>query len=329
MEIKIIDNKSLCQSWNQFLFENNGSFLQSFEWGEFQKSLGKQIWRIQVREKEIVSGQTLVVEEVFPFKKKSCFYIPFGPVFKKELSPKEQKEIIAAILEKIQNIVQTERAVFLRIEPYTGLMLPDGLSVVIPGRRIQPQKTLILDLLQGEDEIFKDFSSKTRYNIRLAEKKGVRIEFSDQYNPAFYSLIEKTSKRDKFHSFNEEHYRKLFACASQNFKIRLCSAIYEDKVIASYILIIFGESAVCLHGASDWDYRALKAPNLAQWARIKTAKEMGAKKIDFWGIDEKKWPGITNFKKGFDGIKFVYPPTRDIIFQRKWYKFYNIARRVI
>ena len=62
-------------------------------------------------------------------------------------------------------------------------------------------------------------------------------------------------------------------------------------------MIIFGRDAICLHGASDWDYRALKATNLAQWARIKTAKAMGAKRIDFWGIDEKKWSGITAFKR--------------------------------
>ncbi|MBU1046084.1 peptidoglycan bridge formation glycyltransferase FemA/FemB family protein [Patescibacteria group bacterium] len=329
MEIKIINNEPLRREWNQFLFENNGSFLQSFEWGEFQQSLGKQIWRIQVREKEAVLGQMLLIKEIFPLKRKSCLYIPFGPVLKKDLLPEEQKEIIAVVLERIQNIVQEQGAIFLRIEPDAELILPDGRRAVIPNKRIQPQKTLILDLLQEEDEIFKNFSSKTRYNVGLAQRKGVKIKFEKQYREEFYHLIKGTSKRDGFTPFKEEHYKKLFEIANDDFKVKLCLADYRGKIIASYILILFNKTAIGLHGANDWQYRALKAVNLLQWERIKMVKKLGCEKFDFWGIDEKRWRGITDFKKGFGGTEFAYPPSRDIVFQKGWYKLYHIARRVI
>ncbi len=327
MEISFLDKKDK-KEWNQFLFENQGSFLQSFEWGEFQKSLLKKVWRIQAKRENQILAQVQFIKEIFPLKLKSHFYTPFGPCFKKDIPEKKEQEILSAILTKVNEIAKRERAVFLKVEPFSKFSIPKTFSLKISQKRIQPQQTLILDLTETEEGIFNNFSSKVRYNIRLAEKKRVKIELSDQYNPKFYSLIEKTSKRDKFSPFNEEHYKKLFSCASQDFKVKLCSAIYKDKIIASYVSIVFGRNAVCLHGASDWDYRALKAPNLAQWARIKIAKEMGAERIDFWGIDEKKWPGITAFKKGFGGEELKYPLARDIIFQKFWYKTYHFLRKL-
>ncbi|MBU3964605.1 peptidoglycan bridge formation glycyltransferase FemA/FemB family protein [Patescibacteria group bacterium] len=329
MEIRIINNEPLRREWNKFLFENNGSFLQSFEWGKFQQSLGKQIWRIQVIDRQIVLAQALLIEEAFPLRRKSCLYIPFGPIIRKKSLPEEQKEVIASILRQIQNIAQEQGAIFLKIEPHTELILPDGLNAVIPDKRIQPQKTLILDLLQEEDEIFKNFSSKTRYNVGLAQRKGVKIKFEEQYRKEFYHLIKGTSERDSFTPFKEEHYKKLFEISSDDFGVKLCLADYNNKIVASYILILFNKTAIGLHGANDWQYRSLKAANLLQWERIKMVKNLGYEKFDFWGIDEKKWQGITDFKKGFGGTGFEYPCSKDIVFQKAWYKLYSIARRVI
>jgi len=330
IEVNFIYDKESKKEWNQFLFENDGSFLQSFEWGEFQQALGKRIWRIKAREEGNVMGQSLVIEETFPLKQKTCFYIPFGPVLRQGLPADKQKEAVKAILGEIQNCaLSPRRAVFLKIEPHTELILPEGLTVSVPDRRIQPQKTLILDLLQEEDEIFRNFSSKNRYNIGLAQRKGVKIKFEGQYRKEFYHLMKKTSERDGFAPFKEEHYKKLFEITSDDFKVKLCLADYGDKIIASYVLILFGKTAIGLHGANDWQYRALKAANLLQWERIKLVKGLGCEKFDFWGIDEKKWQGITDFKKGFGGTELVHPPSKDIVFQKGWYKLYNIARRVI
>jgi len=326
MEINFL-GKNNKKNWNQFLLDNQGSFLQSFEWGEFQKSLSKKVWRIEAKQGNKILVQTQLIQESFPLCK-SHFYIPFGPCFRKGISVKKEQEVLSTILTKIGEIAKREKAVFLKIESLSKFSIPKIFLSKISQKRTQPQRTLVLDLSEEEESIFNNFSSKVRYNIRLAERKGVKIEFGDQYNPAFYSLIKKTSKRDNFFPFDEEHYKKLFACGNQDFNVKSCSAIYKDKIIASYILIVFGKEAICLHGASDWDYRALKAPNLAQWARIKIAKKMGARKIDFWGIDAKKWPGITAFKKGFGGEELQYPLSKDIIFQKFWYKAYHYSRKL-
>ena len=321
-------NKTGHQEWNKFLLENQGSFLQSFEWGEFQKKLSKKIWRIVVKRNNKTIAQAQIIRESFPFKIKNIFYIPFGPCLDKSLLAKEQKLVLEEFLKKIQEFSKKEKAIFLRVEPLTELILPSFLPYKISNKKNQPQKTLILDLRKTEEEIFGNFSQKVRYNIRLAQKKGVKIEVQDKYSSDFYSLIQKTSKRDNFLAFKEEHYKKLFSCSSSDLKVKLFLAKYENKVIASYILILFGKMAICLHGASDWNYRALKAPNLAQWERIRLAKEMGAEKIDFWGIDEKKWPGLTAFKKGFNGQELIYPLAKDIIFQKSWYNLYQVMRKL-
>jgi lipid II:glycine glycyltransferase (peptidoglycan interpeptide bridge formation enzyme) len=329
MEIQFLNDKSQCHDWNYFLFENNGSFLQSFEWGEFEQSLGKSIWRIRIKEGERIFAQALILKETFPLKKKTCFYIPFGPVLGSELALDEQQNIIGIILDQFKIIAQKEESVFLRIEPDRELIFPKNSLIAISNKRVQPQKTLILDVLQSEQEIFESFSSKTRYNIRLAEKKGVRIKFEDKYRNEFYQLIKGTSKRDNFTPFKEEHYRKLFNVSSDDLKVKMCLAEYENKIIASYILILFNKTATGLHGANDWQYRALKSANFLQWERIKLVKNLGYEKFDFWGVDDNKWKGITDFKRGFGGKEIIYPQSKDIIFQKGWYKLYNVARRII
>jgi lipid II:glycine glycyltransferase (peptidoglycan interpeptide bridge formation enzyme) len=329
MGIQFINEESERQSWNRFLFENNGSFLQSFEWGEFERSLGKNIWRIRLEQGGKIFAQLLIIEETFPLKKKTCFYAPFGPTLNSELTAQEQQEVIGVILHQIKIIAKKQESVFLRIESSAEIVFPKGTAIDAPEKRIQPQKTLILDLLQSEQEIFENFSSKTRYNIRLAEKKGVQIKFENQYKEEFYQLIKGTSKRDNFVPFKEEHYRKLFNISSDDFGVKLCLAEYEGKIIASYILILFNKTATGLHGANDWQYRALKPANLLQWERIKLVKSLGYEKFDFWGVDDKKWKGISDFKRGFGGKELVYPSTKDIVFQKGWYKLYNIARKII
>lgn len=316
MKIKFSENS---QKWNKFLFENKGSFLQSLEWGEFQKSLEKKVWRLEAREGGEVLAQAQVIKESFPFSK-SHLYIPFGPCFKREDS-------LEVIFKEIQKLAKEENAVFLRIEPFSQFSMSGGFLSKNIDKRIQPKKTLILNLQKDEQEIFKDFSSGTRYNIRLSKKRGVKIRFQDEYIPEFYQLIKKAAVRDNFKPFNEKHYISLFKVQNNDFKVKMCLADHEGKIIGAYILVLFGNTVFALHGATDWEYRALKASNLSQWERIKLAKSMGYEKFDFWGIDEKKWPGITAFKKGFNGQSLQYPMSIDIIFQKFWYKIYHTLKK--
>ncbi|KPJ56252.1 hypothetical protein AMJ49_05340 [Parcubacteria bacterium DG_74_2] len=329
------------EKWDCFLSENKGSFLQGFEWGEFQKRLSKKIWRFEIREKNKTIAEAQIIKENFPLNK-SCLYIPFGPCFDGKLLLKGRKEVLNLILKELGKIAKKENAIFLKVEPISPL--PKNPVEVTPQKRIQPQKTLILNLRKTEKEIFSSFHPKTRYNIKLSERKGARViscqlspkqsdETSDatgqavvsclSYFDSFYKLIQKTAKRDKFKPYSKEYYRKFLEITNAE----LFLAVFENKIIAGNIVVFFGEGATYLHGASDYKFRRLMAPHLLQWKQICEAKEKGCQEYDFWGIDKKNWVGLTRFKRSFRGEDLEYPKGKDFIFSNFWYKTYILSRK--
>jgi lipid II:glycine glycyltransferase (peptidoglycan interpeptide bridge formation enzyme) len=318
------------EEWNNFLIENDGSFLQSFEWGEFQKSLQKKIWRFEIKEKEKKLAEAQVIKEAFSFGK-SLFYIPYGPCFQEGLFLKEKKEVLYFILKELKKLAKKEKTIFLKVESVSPLpKISEGVKSL---KRFQPPKTLILKLKdKSEEDLFIHFHPKTRYNIRLAEKKGVRVIttnnqqlLTNNYFDGFYKLIQKTAKRKKIKPYSKNYYRKLLEIMSAE----LFLACFKEKIIAANIVIFFGGGATYLHGASNYRYRKLMAPHLLQWSQIKEAKNKGCEIYDFWGIDEEKWPGLTRFKKGFGGEELQYPEGEDFVFSNFWYKTYKILRRIL
>ena len=164
---------------------------------------------------------------------------------------------------------------------------------------------------------------KTRYNIKIAEKHRIKIDQGKEYFEDFWELMKKTSKRDQFVSHPKEYYLKM-----SDF-MEIMVAKYEDKVIAANLTVFFGDWCVYLHGASDYNFRDKMAPYLLQWETIKKAKKQGKKHYDFWGVDEKKWPGVTRFKTGFSPkTGFAeYAGAWDEAYASLWYGLYKLIKR--
>lgn len=191
---------------------------------------------------------------------------------------------------------------------------------------VQPSQTPVLNLSKSEEEILTEMHYKTRYNIRLAERRGIKIR---QGQPAeiekFLNLLKQTAKRDKFRPHPDNYYCQLIKIDIA----KLYLAEYQNKVLAANIIIFFGDTVTYLHGASDNKYKSLMAPHLLQWAAIKEAKRLGYLYYDFWGINEKKWPGVTRFKRGFGGKEINYPGTFDVIFDNFWYRLYRLGKKFL
>src|SRR4030042_1489971 len=321
MELKKIEKKD---DWNAFVMENGGQFLQSFEWGNLYSP--DRILRLRVEKGGNKILQALITKE------KSVtfgnFYIPYGPIFNKEASLEEKKESFNFLLKKIKEMAAQEKIVFLRIESYDAVLEIKNLQYVISSRRIQPKETMILDIDRSENEIIMGFQKNNRYNIRLAEKKGVEIKMSDDYSSVFYKLIGETKERQGFISHIEEHYKKLFNIADDYFKVKLFLAEYEKKIILAKITISFGGRMTSLHPGSEYKFRATKAHNFAHWKALLFGRKVGCKIYDFWGLDEKKYPGVTGFKKSFGGQRITYPEGIDIIFKNNSYKAYILLRKL-
>jgi len=286
-------------SWNQFIKQNKGSFLQSSEWADFQERCGNKVLRFEA------GGLRAVL-----IKERFSYYIPYGPVFTGSLND---------LFNKLKG-----KCDFLRIEPY---------DKEIQGRasfkRTQPQKTLLLDLNESEQELLNSFQKTCRYNIGLAQRKGLKVAVKQEYDPVFYQLLKSTARRNDFKPFNEDHYKKLFLVKSKDFDVNMFLGKYQGKTIAAYIMVIFNNRATALHGSFDMKYKKLKPANLMVWERIRYAKQNGCSVFDFWGIDEKRWPGFTEFKKSFSGKERTYPKAVDIVFSPLKYKMYRILKKIL
>lgn len=309
--IEIKDQKA----WNDFVISNGDQFLQSWEWAEFQKELGRKVWRLGIKDGDNIIGQALLIKHKLPLGK-SYLYCPRGPIF----SSLSYKEALVLFFKKIKELARKENAIFLRIEPRDSKYQTADYKKV---NDVQPSQTLMLDLAYSKEKIFSQMYEKMRYNIRLAQRRGVKIEKSNDIN-VFLKLIHETAKREKFKPYSDHYYQTLLNRNDQF--VRLYAAQYKGTILAAHIVIFSGLTAAYVHGASSREYKEVMAPHLLHWHTIQSAQEQGYAQYDFWGIDEKKWPGVTRFKKSFGGRSITYPGTFDIPLSRVWYSLYRLGK---
>lgn len=299
------------ENWDKKTIELKGSILQSWAWGEFLRGLGKKIHR--------VSGegyQALLVETELPMGRK-YLYCPRGPLgnFDKTLA-------------EVLNLAGSDRStVFVRMEPAD---IPKGLQK--SDKDIQPTRNWVLDIAEKEEAILARMKPKHRYNINLAERKGVTVREGDEKDlVGAYRLLLETSNRNGFRLHPQQYYWQLFKHLYPG-NLKLMLAEYKGEIVAADFLTIFGISAVYLHGGSSQRYKEVMAPYLLHWRAIQASLKQGLEEYDFGGIapagDEKHaWAGITRFKKGFGGREVVFPGSFDFVLSPVWYNVYKQARK--
>jgi lipid II:glycine glycyltransferase (peptidoglycan interpeptide bridge formation enzyme) len=262
-------------------------------------------------------------------------YIPRGPIYYQEDISLEQKN---EFWDNIKTIANKYKAAFTLIEPaeLNPTQIWDTHTNISSTERL-PHQTQILNLEQDEEKLFQSIHSKMRYNIKLAERKGVIIkkiktddaQFETYFN-AFFELIQQTSIRGKFAIHNKAHYYHLLTHSLTTIQTSLIIAEYESTVLAANIILDTPNSRIYLHGASSNQYRNLMAPPLLQWESIKEAKKLGKKIYDFWGISttKKSWQGISRFKIQFGGKTINYPSSHIIIHNNIVFSLYSLFRKL-
>lgn len=279
------------EQWNKFVVDSgvDGGFLQSWQWGEFQESLGRKIFRIVAVDGGKIIGVALAVRQNLPLGQ-NYIYSPRGPL--------AGKDSAAEIIKAISKIAREERSLFVRLDPAWGddkVLADSGFKNI---GQVQPKKTLILDLAKSEAELLEQMKPKTRYNIKVANKHGVEIRNGGEGDfELFWELMAKTCRRDGIKCHAKGYYQKQLKIPG----FRLVLAWWQNRAIAGAIMSDFGTICTYVHGASDHDYRDKMAPYLLQWEMIRQAKQAGQSRYDFWGADESnpKWSGVTRFKLGF------------------------------
>ena len=175
---------------------------------------------------------------------------------------------------------------------------------------IQPPDTVIIDLQPSEDEILVVMHKKTRYNIKLAAKKGVEIYTGNADDlSAWYDLYKTTSERDKIAIHSLSYYQKVFTMAEQSQTapdVKIFLARHEEDLLAGIVVLIDGDRATYLYSASSNEKRNLMPAYALLWEAIKTAKNAGCRSYDLFGIPPVNDPahpmyGLYRFKTGFGG----------------------------
>jgi lipid II:glycine glycyltransferase (peptidoglycan interpeptide bridge formation enzyme) len=218
---KVLENQKY--EYNRFVTDSeSGSFLQSWEWGEWQSALGRTVYRFKILDAgEAQIGSIQLIKMPLPLGK-YYLYAPYGPVMGKnyELSPPAgglNYELLQQVLLPV-----FPAAVFIRLEP--KFLLPaTRYPLLTKSQNIQPAKTLIIDLSKTEEQLLAEMHHKTRYNIRLAEKHGVEIkdEFDISIGNGLFAkeavnLIVETSKRQGYKGYSAEYYQKMIDCLAMH-----------------------------------------------------------------------------------------------------------------
>ncbi len=245
-------------------------------------------------------------------------YVPKGPVL-----DYGDPNILAQMLAMLRAFAAECRVISLKIEP--ELVEPSDIATSLvefglrPASPVQMRSSIWVDLSATEDEILARQKQKTRYNTRLAERKGVIVEAARADDlEEWYEMYELTAKRDGFVIYRLEYYRRVLDILGESGLARLLLARHDGDLLAGIIVFRFGRLAQYMYGASSNEKRNLMAPYLLQWEGMRWAKHEGATIYDLWGIPDRLeetedlW-GVYRHKRGYGGEIVRYIGAFDIV----------------
>lgn len=310
----------------------DGGLLQSDEWAALQSVSGHTSLPFQGEGFEGAAFQ-------YPLPLFGNYlFISRGPVIDVARTNDE------ALKNEFVRIANESTSYWLRVEPQTTACLDylkrifGETKVVVAPRDINPRETFMVSLDGTIDDWFSRMKSKTRYNVRLAEKHGVSIRFSRTTEDIerFIELIYATTNRKAIAPHPKDYYRNFFTTLPEEM-CTIALAEHGGQVIAASLLVFFNETASYLHGGSADTKRELMAPFLLHLKAMEEAKRRGCTRYDFGGVrirskqgDDSSWDGITRFKQGFDpkAETLLFPGTYDIILSPVHYGLYRQVRRL-
>jgi len=247
------------------------------------------------------------------------------------------------MLTDLKEIGRKYKLVFIKLEPNVGWEFPisDPKSSIksklikllkqngaVQGKTLFTPTTFQIDLSPGEEELMKGFSSKTRYNIRLAERKGVMVkeDGSDKAFTKYLELTRETVGRQGFFAHTEKYHRLMWNILKKAGIAHLMVATYQGEIITTWILFVWKDFLYYPYGASTEKHKEVMANNLMMWEAIKFGKKLGLTTFDLWGREEGK--GFTKFKEGFSPKVIEFLGTWDLIINKPLYMIYKIAEYI-
>jgi len=349
LQIKEITQKEI---WEDFLLGcKEKTFLDSWNWGEFQKKMGEKIWRLGVFESLTSGVKPLIIALVIKIKAKrgSFLFVPHGPVIKNGRG--RVSSIFEILLEELKEIAKKENCSFIRIAPIwernqENIKIFQDLGFRQAPIHMHPEITWELDIKPSEQELLINMRKTTRYLIRQAQKnKALEIIQSNKIESLekFNQLYQETKDRHHFVPFSLNYLKNEFLSFVPDNEISILLGKYKSEIISSAMIIFWQGIGFYHQGASSQKYSKIPVSYLLQWEAIREAKKRGCKIYNFWGIaplfEETKsgnskfqipknhpWYGLTLFKMGLGGYKKEYVKTQDLALSSKYWLTYIIEK---
>lgn len=350
-------NKKIIKSakeWNDIIERFSGvHVLQTWEWGQIKSQFGWNPLYVAWYKSNSCIAASLILKKTKQIIKNgpgvSIFYAPRGP-----LLDWTDLELATQMINELEKILNQEKGLFLKIDPELpiGYGIPntaDELEIkngqkmrgLLQAKgwqfskdQIQFRNTVWIDLTLPENSLLSGMKQKTRYNIRLAERRGViirKIGPNDLKN--MYKMYTETSLRDGFIIRPWEYYHNVWNLFLNRKKADGLIAEVNGKAVAGLFIFYFAQKAWYLYGMSTEKHRDLMPNYLLQWQAIKLAKEKGCKTYDMWGApdyfnqDDPLW-GVFRFKQGFNGSVVRTIGAWDYIRTPFLYNLYNLAMKI-
>ena len=309
-----------------------GHPLQAYEWGEFRELTGVKVIRKGIFEREKLITPMQVTIHQLPKINWNIGYFPKGPM------PDENQ------LNVLKQIGEENQCLFIKIEPNVlrasasgaidKFLLDRGCK---KGRPMFTRYTFELNLKDSEEQLLKNMHPKTRYNINLAQRKGVKVIADNSQNSFKWFiklLFEETVKRQGFYSHSPDYFAKMWQILKPAGIAQILRAEYQGKILAAFMVFVFNNKIYYPYGASTREDKELMAPNLVMWETIRLGKKLNCESLDMWGALGPKpnpkdpWYGFHRFKQGYGANLVEFLGSYDFVLNPGLYKFYRVAEEL-
>lgn len=314
----------------------HGDLLQTTHWGKLKVSSGWRYYPLAVRNGGVLQGTALLLIKKLPYMPYTVAYSPRGPLF-------STGEALVQLWKAGSKLARTQGALVWKMDPplphtdrlWLELATQENLRHQDTGLDflgVQPRFVMTLDLRNSLDALLKKMKSKTRYNIRYAERKEVRVFMAKEKKQlgVFYTLLQETAKRDGFMIRPFSYFEEMWDHLVQHKLAQVFLTYQQGTPLGGAILFRLGKRAWYVYGASSNENRNLQGAHLIQWEMIKWAKSQGCQIYDFRGVSGDLNPehplyGLYRFKEGFGAQLEEYVGEYDLPISRGGYALWQRA----
>lgn len=325
MRIRQIKNKD---KWDKFVQSQPiYTFFQSWNWGKFQKKRGKKVWRFALLDNGKIKGGGFFYK--IKAKRGTFLVCPHGPFLDWENSNE-----VKVFLKKIKEVAKKENCWFARLgvpqkdtKKLRHKLANFGLKKRPAPTSYSAENMWLLDVTPDEETLLSNMRKGHRYSIRKAKREGAKVEklknlksekMKNQAIRDFYKIYKKTVAREDFAGFSRQYIENEFKSFINDDQCVIFHTKYNGEIIASALIIYYGNYGFYHQGASIRKYKKVPASHILQWKAILEAKQRGCKYYNFWGIappeagKDHPWHGLTFFKQGFGGQRLDLVACQDL-----------------